>query len=79
MPSFSVRWSGNPSRASAGYKRKPEGYHGPVKIDITIDEAEAIRIALERYNAYLYSQKRETEIYRQLEKLFAKLAASERR
>jgi hypothetical protein len=50
-----------------------------VKIDITVDEAEAIRAALEHYNAYLYSQKRESETYRQLEKLFGKLAGSERR
>ena len=50
-----------------------------MKIDISADEAEALRAALEHYNAYLYSQKRETEIHRKLEKLFSKLAGSEPR
>jgi hypothetical protein len=50
-----------------------------VKIDITADEAEAIRAALEHYNAYLQSQKREEAKYLRLEDLFRKLAGSERR
>jgi hypothetical protein len=56
-----------------------EGYHGPVKIDINEDEAEAIRAALEHYNAYLLSQKREEAKYLRLEELFRKLARSEKR
>ena len=58
---------------------KPRGYHGPVKIDINADEAEAIQAALEHYNAYLRSQKREEAKYLRLEDLFRKLAGSERR
>jgi hypothetical protein len=38
------------------------------------EEAEAVRAALEHYNTYLYSQLRELEIYRRLEKLFSRLA-----
>lgn len=49
-----------------------------MKIEITAEEAEAIRAALEHYNAYLYAQKQEMEIHRRLEKLFSKIAGSER-
>ena len=41
-----------------------------VKIDITREEAEAVRAALEHYNTYFYSQRRELE----MEKLFGRLA-----
>jgi hypothetical protein len=47
-----------------------------MKIELSPEEAKAIRRALEHYNAYLYSQKRETEIHRKLEQLFTKLANS---
>ena len=47
-----------------------------MKIDLSPEEAEAIRRALEHYNAYLHSQQRETEIHRKLEQLFKKLAGS---
>jgi len=57
----------------------PAVYHGFVKIDINAEEAEAIRAALEHYNAYLRSQKREESQYLRLEALFLKLAGSERR
>ena len=50
-----------------------------MKIDITPEEAEAIRVALEHLNAYLYSQQREEAQFRRLEGLFRKLAGSERR
>ena len=46
---------------------------------ITADEAEAIRVALEQYNAYLRSQQREEAKDLRLEDLFRKLTGSERR
>jgi len=50
-----------------------------VKIDISADEAEAVRTALEHFKAYLKSQQREEAKYLRLEDLFRKLAGSERR